>query len=725
MENKQIITILEWARKYRDKGFSVIPIKPKDKAPAIKWAQYQNRLATDKELELWFGNDSENNIGIITGKTSGIAVIDLDSQEAIQYAKDNNFCNTPIVKTGKGLHCYYQFKEGIRNFQKRKGLPNIDLRGEGGYVVAPPSIHSSGTKYRWVDGKGLMDIPLGEFPDLILAKEQQDKEPLRELYNGSMEGSRNTDLTRLVGSWVSNGLAFAECLENALMVNMKMNPPMDESEIVLIINSIIGRENSKAVALLNNGTHNTDLGNSQRLVNAYGDIVRYCHIWKKWLVWHPQYGAWQIDVSGEVVRLAKKTIQNMFYEASSIVDSKERTDLVKWALNSESAPKIQAMVKLAESGEGIAISPDDLDLNPWLLNCKNGTINLRTGQLREHDKNDLLTKVIPVIYDPTAECPMWLSFLDKIMSSNQSIISFLQRAVGYTLTGNISEQCFFILHGGGANGKSTFIKTIGILLGDYAQAASFETFLSKKSGNAASSDIARMQGKRFISAVEAEEGRSLAENIIKQVTGGDVITARFLYAEYFEFIPQFKIFLAANYKPRISCGDSAIWRRVKLVPFNVKIPVEEQINDFDKKLESELSGILNWVLQGCLDWQKKGLKTPVEVDSATKEYRNEMDTVSGFLKECCALAPNYKETPTALYDVYKTNCELNGEKYLSMKEFGKSLNDKGFLTNRSNGKSWRNGIKLLNQNQEQDFDQVRDKSSVSAKGELEKLCAQL
>jgi len=477
------------------------------------------------------------------------------------------------------------------------------------------------------------------------------------------------------------------------------------------------------IAVLNNDIHNTELGNAQRLTSYFGGTIRYCGTLKKWFVWNEQNGAWQIDDNGQVQRLAKRTIQNMFCEASNMVDSEERRNLIKWGLASESATKIQAMIKLAESEEGIAISPDELDLNPWLLNCRNGTIDLRTGELKEHDKGDLITKSIPVIYDPNAKCLKWLKFLDRIMGGNQELISFLQRAVGYTLTGATREQCFFILHGDGANGKSTFIKTIGSLLGDYAQAASFETFLSKKQGNVANNDIARMQGKRFISAVEAEESRRLAENVIKQVTGGDVVTARFLFKEYFEFIPQFKIFLAANHKPKISCNDSAIWRRVKLVPFNEKILEDERIDDLDDQLKEELSGILNWSLHGCLDWQENGLKTPVEVESATKEYRYEMDNVSEFLRECCDLASNYRESPAVLYEAYKTRCDLNGEKYLCLKEFGKSLNDKGYLTRRSNGKNWRTGIKLLNQNH--DFDLVSVNSPIHNKEEPEKLCAQL
>jgi putative DNA primase/helicase len=266
-------------------------------------------------------------------------------------------------------------------------------------------------------------------------------------------------------------------MENALMINMKTNPSMDKDEISSIINSIQKKEYGKTV-ILPDSIHNTELGNSQRLTKYFGGIIRYCGTLKKWLVWNAQYGKWQIDNNGQLERFAKSAITIMFIEAS-ISDYSERGNLVKWGLASETASKIRAMIKLAESEEGIAISPDDLDRNPWLLNCHNGTIDLRTGNLNDHDKSDLIIKSIPAIYDQNAKCPKWLGFLDKIMDGEESLISFLQRAIGYSLTGSIKEQCFFILHGDGANGKSTFIKTIGAMLGDYAQAASFETFLSK------------------------------------------------------------------------------------------------------------------------------------------------------------------------------------------------------------------------------------------------------
>ncbi len=691
---KQQIELLEYALRYASLGFSVIPLIPRGKIPAIKsWTEYQRRHATDEELKKWFGNGSKNNIGIVTGKISGIDVLDLDCQEAVQYAKDNNFPETPLVKTGKGFHCYYKHKDGVRNFQKRDDLPNIDLRGDGGYVVAPPSIHPSGQQYQWAEGKGLDDIPCGELPEVVLVKNPQDKKPLRELYRGTQEGNRNDSLAKLVGSWANDGLTFDECMENARIWNSKNKPSLPEQEVVGVIKSILKRHELESHAALT-AFNCTDLGNSKRLIARCGDIIRFCYPWKKWLVWDEESGVWRADYNGAILRLAKKIVTTIYEEASKMTEEDKRKIVAKWAVNSESVQHLQAMVKLAESEENIPISPNQLDIDPWLLNCSNGTIDLRTGELKSHDKNDLITKIIPVEYNPEADCPIWVCFLEKIMNWNYDLIPFLQRAIGYSLTGNTSEQCLFLMYGVGANGKSTLLNIISTLLGDYAQTASSDSFLLKKY-NTISNDVARMQGRRFISAVEAEGERQLAEVLVKQITGEDTISARFLYGEFFEFVPQFKLWLACNHKPVIRGTDHAIWRRIKLVPFNVTIPDEEQDKKLVEKLKNELSGILKWAVQGCLDWQKDGLQTPDDVKVATKDYRNEMDEIGIFLTERCIINPNEKANPTDLYNAYKKWCEDTGEKVLNQRAWGIRLTERGLIPKQSDGKRFRQGVGLL------------------------------
>ncbi len=352
------------------------------------------------------------------------------------------------------------------------------------------------------------------------------------------------------------------------------------------------------------------------------------------------------------------------------------------------------MVKLAESEENIPISPDALDTDSWLLNCLNGTIDLKTGLLKEHNKNDFITKTIPVEYDIHADCPLWDNFLEKIMDGNYSLIDFLRRAVGYSLTGNTSEQCLFLSHGTGANGKSTFQNTISALLGDYAQTSSFDSFLIKKYSTI-DNDIARMRGARFISAIEAEGGRRLAESLIKTITGGDVVAARFLFSEFFEFTPQFKLWLAANHKPVIRGTDDAIWRRIHLIPFTVQIPEERQDKELSEKLKKELQGILTWAVMGCAEYQHEGLKPPDEVKLATSEYKEEMDTIGAFLADCCIVKAGLRTVWNDLYGKYELWCKQNDERLLGTRALGSRLVEKGIPPVQSNGVRYRSGVGLL------------------------------
>ncbi len=687
---------LEYARLYKSKGYSVIPLCSKGKKPPkdFSWTEFQKRPPRDDELVKWFGNGSQYNIGIVTGGLSGVDIVDLDGEEAVRYSKDNNFAETPLVKTGKGFHRYHLHKDGMRNFQGREGLPNIDLRGEGGFAVAPPSIHPDGHCYEWVEGMGLDDLPLAELPESIVAeaKKKANKKSIQKLSKGVREGGRNGTLATLVGVWLNAGTTPKNCLIQAMAWNTQNKPQMEEQEVIGVVSSIINiHEQEKPNTIF----HYTDTGNAERIVAQYGETIRYCYPWKKWVVYNIDGGFWAIDNNGEIIKLAKKVVKKIYKEATTLSDSSERIKLAKWAMKSEANHSLRAMVEVAQSEEGISVDPEELDTNLWLLNCKNGTLDLQTGKLREHNKKDFITKTLPVEYDPDATCPTWISFLNRIMDGNQKLISFLQRALGYSLTGITREQCLFLLHGTGANGKSTFLNTISFLLDDYAQTASFDSFILKRN-NSNSNDLARMRGKRFISAIEAEGEKRLAEVLIKQLTGGDVITARFLFSEFFEFKPQLKLWLAANHKPVIKGTDHAIWRRIHTIPFNVTIPESEQDDTLDEKLKAELSGILAWMVQGCLEWQRIGLQPPDEVKAATNDYRNEMDDIGTFLEECCILVPSVKVAKADLYDAYKKWCEENGETPLTQKKFGGRLTERGVSEGRTNVKRFWCNIGLVN-----------------------------
>jgi len=412
----------------------------------------------------------------------------------------------------------------------------------------------------------------------------------------------------------------------------------------------------------------SDQGNAMRLVHRHGQDLLYCHPWRKWLIWDGR--RWRVDETAEVVRRAKEAVQSIYAEAAETADEKKRQDLEKHALKSEANARIKAMIESAQSEPGIPVLPDELDADLWLLNCLNGTLDLRTGELREHRREDRITKLIPVEYDPEATAPTWDAFLQRIMDGNEDLIAFLQRAVGYSLTGDVGERVLFFLHGRGANGKSTFLETVRALLGDYAQRAPTETLLARRSGNIPN-DVARLRGARFVSASESEEGKRLNEPLIKEVTGGDTLCARFLHAEFFEFEPECKLWLSTNHKPVVRGTDKAIWDRIKLIPFAVTIPEAEQDKHFGEKLKAELAGILAWAMRGCLDWQENGLGVPGAVKRATESYREEMDTLGDFIKDCCVVGPTVEVITKDVYNVYVEWCKANGEQPISKRAFAK------------------------------------------------------
>jgi putative DNA primase/helicase len=318
----------------------------------------------------------------------------------------------------------------------------------------------------------------------------------------------------------------------------------------------------------------TDFGNAERFAEQHCENVRYCHTWGKWLIWSGNH--WKVDETAKINQLCKATVRSIYAEASQISDDDRRKAVSKHARASESAGRVQAMLSLAQTEPDIAVTGRDLDRNPWLLNVLNGTLDMRTGELSRHRRSDLTTKLAPVAYDPAAECPEWFSFLDRIMAGSPGLISYLQKLAGYCLTGDTREKCLPVLHGGRNNGKTIFTAMIGAILGDYARETPVETLMIKRN-ETIPNDIAGLKGARLVTASEGERGQRLAESLIKRLTGGDKISARFLHQEFFEFVPEFKIVLSTNHKPSIRGTDAAIWSRIHLVPFDVTIPKSEQV----------------------------------------------------------------------------------------------------------------------------------------------------
>jgi len=436
----------------------------------------------------------------------------------------------------------------------------------------------------------------------------------------------------------------------------------------------------------------TDVANAERFAKQHGGDLRFCHPFNKWLAYDK--GRWAIDNVAEVERRTKETARSIYREAADEPIDAVRIELSKHAVRSEGEARIRAMMSLGKSEPGIPVLPEALDADPWLLNVENGTINLRTAQVQPHDRADLITKIAPVIYDASATCPTFDAFLARIQP-NQSTRTFIQRMAGYSLTGDTREDVLLIAYGGGANGKTTLMQTLQAMMGDYAMQTPSEMLMVKRN-EGIPNDVARLKGARLVAASEVEEGKRLAESLIKQLTGGDRITARFLHGEFFEFDPTFKIVLSTNHKPIIRGTDLGTWRRLRLIPFTVTIPEDERDETLPAKLRAELPGILNWALTGCRDWLKSGLGMPEEVKGATKAYRDEMDIVGNWIRDCCIEGDQYQATAAELYASYERWCEENGERAMSQSDLGKRLSERGFESARGHaGKRYWRGIGLL------------------------------
>ncbi len=419
----------------------------------------------------------------------------------------------------------------------------------------------------------------------------------------------------------------------------------------------------------------TDMGNAERLVARHGHDLRYVHAWGKWLEYDGT--RWRVDDTGEVRRRAKETTRSIYGEAEEPEYAELRKELAQHAIHSEARSRVEAMIALAGSELGIPVRPDDLDKDPWLLNVENGTVELRTGELREHRREDLITKLAPIEYDPEAKAPTWEAVLQRLLPS-PTLRTFFQRFVGYCLTGDTSEQVLVFLYGLGANGKSTIINALLDTLGDYGQQAAPELLTVK--GNSHPTEIADLKGARLVASIEVEEGKRLAEALVKQLTGGDRIKARHMRQDFWEFKATHKLLLAANHKPRVRGADHAIWRRIKLVPFDVTIPDEEKDKKLPEKLRAQRSGILAWAVRGCRDWQQNGLGEPEEVRAATDAYRAEMDVLAAFLDECCVLHEDAHAGATPLYTAYKDWCASAGENPETQTRFGTMLRERGLGT---------------------------------------------
>lgn len=709
------------APEYAKKGFHVFPVREGGKEPITEHG-LKDATINPLLIEGWLKKYPNANVAINCG-ASDIVCLDIDDAETFKelISRCPEILETAVQATPRlGRHIF--FRDGSLKISSKNGqikdYPRLDIKGQGGYAIVEG--HTDKGVYIWEQGHSLLEIepkPLPSFLEALLRKngfivadsiqsmpnnktaitafvDQTSLSFLLEHYiNVSRVGNRNDNGFKLACQLRDRGLNKDMAITLMLAYQKAVD---DTNEPYTMREALASLEQAYSKQPRDKQYHLTDMGNAERFVSMHGHNLLYCHTWKKWLVWD---GArWRPDSIAEAKRLAKDIVISMYIEAAGKNDDRERSALVGHAKNSESDYKIKATLSLAESDAMVTIEPSKFDMDAFLLNVLNGIIDLRTGQILPHSREDYITKLAHVVYDKNASCPLWLAFLDRIFGGNQSMITFVQVAAGYSLTGDTREQCLFILYGTGANGKSTFLNVIKAIMGDYALQVRPETLMAMDNIGVRN-DIARLAGGRLVTSTEAEEGKRLAESQLKQMTGCDTMTARFLYSEDFEFVPQFKLWLATNHKPPIKDTDNAIWRRIRLIPFNVTIPENEMDRELPSKLLKEAPGILNWLIEGCLLWQKEGLITPDIVKSATDSYRSEMDVLRDFLDEKCIIDPYSKIPKKVLYEAYVSYCTDNGDEPVSKNAFARRLKEKGITEVRTGSQRLWKGIDLKRKNE--------------------------
>ncbi len=510
-------------------------------------------------------------------------------------------------------------------------------------------------------------------------------------YDRDVASERNNFLISYAGT-LKNRLTKEAVKEAVLVKNEeRCKPPLPLHEIRSTIFRTIDRWDDVVIADEEGKAFDaTDKGNARALVHYFGENLRYVAEQKKWVVFDGR--KWETnDIAAE--RAAKRIGDKWAALALEAESSDDKKALLSKAAAASSARAIKAMVELARSEPAVYARAEEFDANPWLLNCANGTLNLKSGQIFPHDRAQMHTKMVPVSVNPQAACPVWDRFLARVVPQ-ENIRAFLQRAVGYSLTGDTSEQVLFFLHGSGANGKSTFLSTLMKMMNGYAKGIPQDVLIRKNNENSNTNDIARLKGARLVTSSEIDEGKQIAEAKVKAMLSGESLTARFLHQEFFDFRPEFKIWFSANHKPQVRSGGEGFWRRVMLVPFTVFIPKEERDGELEFKLEAEFPGILNWALAGCAAWQESGLNAPEEVIAATQEYREDEDILAPFLDSKCVFDPRFEIARRELYQAYYRFAEASFERPMSPKIFAARLMERGVGTRKSDGERFWRGIDL-------------------------------
>lgn len=646
------------------------------------------------QLAEWYERWPDANVGIATGRTSGLVVLDIDPRNRGDDSLDDlimKYGRLPdtleVLTGGGGRHLYFRYPTGVQYLKSSKSSlgAGLDISADGTYVVAPPSSHVSGNSYVWEASSDPENDEPADLPtwllNLLTAGQGAPNggKPHKQAQGGKvLQGQRNTWLTSEAGRMRRAGMDEPAMLAALKILNQQnCFPPLDEAEVTRIVQSVCRYQPGYAL---------TDAGNAEFLNDRCTGQICYRHDVRRWFVFRSP--VWVADDNGEVERLALEAIRERQAQAFGIQDADLRKKTLVFLLNSENGYRLRSMLEIAKSRPNLAKSGAEFDRNAMILAVQNGVINLENGNFREGRPEDYLTRVAGTHFDPAATAPRWEQFVAEIFLGDRELTNFIQRAIGYTLTGLTQEEVFFFCHGAqGLNGKSTLFDIMRALLGDYAKNTSFSTFTHDPNKGGHQESLMALEGARLVTAQETSTVGTLNEAILKLMTGRDPITGSRKHEHEHTYWPQYKLWLAANDLPKVRDVSRAFWRRVVLIPFLARFEGEKQDKTLRIKLRAELPGILNWALAGCLAYQREGLNPPQRCVDAAEAWRSDNDPLADFLATC-KLDPRLETKASDLFGRYEQYCRLNGvpQAVKSIQLFSKLMVAHGFeRTRRTNG----------------------------------------
>ena len=698
--------VLEAALSYAAQDLPVFPCKL-DKTPHIK--DWPNAASTDaKQIREWWQRWPDASIGMPTGYRSGRLVIDIDPRHggdkslAVIEEEYGTLPATLEVQTGGGgRHFHFQLR-GLDIRNSDSGIaPGVDVRAVGGFVVVPPSLHPSGNRYAWANKNAVLDLPLWLEKKLL---ELKSSSPAN---NGTPPvkipvGKRNRFLVAQAGRYRRNG-DNPETIYRKLVVDYQTRceqlPPVEDRELCAIAEWVerfapepepagppkanipsepIASPEPDSLII---GAGREDTSNALRFVAAHGDAVRYWHGRNRWLLWTGSH--WDDDSLSCVIELAKETAKSIFAEAAGLPIAEAKAT-GRWAERSLNRDRIVSMLALAQSSPKIATTTEMWDSDPWALNFLNGTVDLRKGTLRPHVRQDFITKLVRCNYTPDLLGPRWVHFVEQTFGP---LAPWIQKAIGYSLTGITTEKVAFLLWGVTDTGKSTFLSTLREIFADYSAGLQIDGLMwsRKNEDNNSLSDLACLRGARLVVTSETEEGQRLREAKLKRIVqgGGPLIKARNLYENPIEFAETHKLWLDCNHQPTIRATDDSIWGRLIVIPCTHRVSDAEKDPQLRDKLLHEAEAIASWTVAGAVRWHREGLGRPDLILETRQAWRERMDSIGEFLTTCCEEDSESSVRASELYKAFKEWSKDQGfEHPMTSTAFGLRLTERGLQKDR-------------------------------------------